>query len=129
MFTIKLPTIAAAAVIAAGLFAAADLAQSRTDPSAADVVASRFPTKAEMVIALNENTVIEPGVGAAGRILMPAAACVREHWPYIADECLTTQDGRPVRAPTRTITIERQVAATATAKVLRMASATDVAAR
>lgn len=124
MVTIKLSTVIAAAVVAAGLVAVADMAQSRTDPTASSVVAARFPTQAEMIIALNENTVVEPGIRVNGRPLAPAAACVREHWPYIAEECLSTPDGRRVAPPTRTITIERQIAGD-TAEAVRMAAAVD----
>ena len=36
-------------------------------------------------------------------------ACVHEHWPYIADECLVAT-GAPVNKPARTINIERKLA-------------------
>jgi hypothetical protein len=74
---------------------AVDLTQSRADMSAAARVAARFPHANEMIIPL------------AKRDRMPASGCTREHWPYMADECLTPTDGATVRRPARTITIER----------------------
>ncbi|MCC7348410.1 MAG: hypothetical protein IT538_13545, partial [Variibacter sp.] len=66
------------------------------------VVAARFPSQAEMLVVL-------PEAGDAAKADKDGG-CVREHWPYIADECLTRTDGGKAKPPTRTITIERKVA-------------------
>ncbi len=111
MIKINLTAVAMAAVIAAGLVAATDLAMSRTEPTAAATVSARFPTKAEMLVALQEHPPVQTRGRESDKSLVPAAACVREHWPYIADECLTTPEGGAVKRPNRTITIERRIAA------------------
>ncbi|MCC7346794.1 MAG: hypothetical protein IT538_05285, partial [Variibacter sp.] len=67
-----------AAVMAAGLVAIVDLAQSRGGAAPADVVAARFPSQAEMLVVL-------PEAGDAAKADKDGG-CVREHWPYIADE-------------------------------------------
>jgi len=110
-FTAGTAAVAAAAIV--GFFAASGLAFSRAEPSAAATVASRFPTQAEMLVALNDNPQIDTRSGASDRGLAPASACVREHWPYIADECLTAPNGGTVKRPNRTITIERGLTADA----------------
>jgi hypothetical protein len=110
MFTINLTTVTTAAVFAIGLVAASDLALSRTEPTAAATVSARFPTQAEMMVALQDNPPVQLRNGQADKALVPAAACVREHWPYLADECLVAPDGAPVKRPSRTITIERRIA-------------------
>src|SRR5688572_12760790 len=50
MFTVNKTLVATVALVAAGFVAAIDIAQSRSEPSAAAVVAARFPTQAEMMI-------------------------------------------------------------------------------
>lgn len=109
MFTITNKTlIAAAAVIAVGFVAAIDMAQSRTE-SAAATVAARFPSQAEMMVSLDAPSLRSMN-GKTDKMNTPAGGCTREHWPYLADECLTATDGVKVKAPTRTITIERRIA-------------------
>jgi hypothetical protein len=112
MFTINKTLVLTAAVIAAGLVAAIDMAQSRTEPTAAATVAARFPAQGEMMVSLNKG---EPTAEdrKTDKSLMPSEGCSREHWPYIADECLTSPNGASVKKPTRTITIERRVATNA----------------
>lgn len=110
MFNSKLTAVGMAAVIATGLVAATDLALSRSEPSAAATVSARFPTRSEMLLALDSNPPAVTRAGEVDRNLVPAPACVREHWPYIADECLTASNGGSVKPPSRTITIERPVA-------------------
>jgi hypothetical protein len=97
MIAISRPLIGISALIALGIVAV-DLTQSRADMSAAAQVAARFPHAHEMVIPLAKSD------------RMPASGCTREHWPYIADECLSATDGATVRRPARTITIERRIA-------------------
>jgi hypothetical protein len=98
MIAISRPLIGISALIALGIVAV-DLAQSRADVSAAAQVAARFPHAHEMVIPLAKSD------------RMPASGCSREHWPYIADECLTATGRTTVPPrPARTITIERRIA-------------------
>lgn len=101
MFRFNLTTVASLAAIAIGVVAATDLALSRTEPTAASTVAARFPAQSELLALPDQG-------------LAPSAACVREHWPYIADECLTSTGGGAVKPPSRTIPIERQIAGDAT---------------
>jgi len=110
MFTITNKTlVAAAAVIAAGFVAAIDMAQSRTETAAA-TIAARFPSQAELMVSLDVPQSLRSFSGKTDKIIAPAGGCTREHWPYLADECLTATDGVKVKAPTRTITIERRIA-------------------
>ena len=45
----------------------------------------------------------------SGRLAVSrSTGCERQTWPYIASDCLTSIDGSDVRAPARTITIERR---------------------
>jgi hypothetical protein len=98
MIAISRPLIGISALIAVGIVAV-DLAQSRqTEPSPATQVASRFPQPNEMMAT----------IAKADRMPVPAAECTREHWPYIADECLVATEGS-VRRASRTITIERKI--------------------
>ena len=114
MIKISKPMIALAAVIAADLVTAMDMAQSRThEPSPAAKVSARFPQAGETLLVLKHAPAAPTGhVSAPGKTdrLVPVGPCVREHWPYIADECLVTTDGNKVRRPVRTITIERRIA-------------------
>jgi hypothetical protein len=103
MIKINKTLVVTAALIAVGFVAVNDLAQSRTQLSAAATVSARFPSQSEMMLVR----------GAATQAGVPETAaepCVREHWPYIADECLTATDGAKVKRPTRTIPIERRIA-------------------
>ena len=97
MIAISRPLIGISALIALGIVAV-DLAQSRADVSAAAQVAARFPHAHEMIIPLARSD------------RMPASGCSREHWPYIADECLATTGRTNAPRPARTITIERRIA-------------------
>lgn len=107
MFTINKTLIATAAVVAFGLVAVIDIAQSRTEPTASQTVAARFPVKAEMMAAVNlTEPTEETRKGDKG--MMPAEGCTREHWPYIADECLHATDGERRKPPARTIPIGRR---------------------
>jgi hypothetical protein len=104
----KKTLIAMAALIAGGLVAAMDMAQSRPQLSAAATVAQRFPGADEVMAAHNVGRAV-PAANPEKSSRQPAE-CVHEHWPYIADECLVSSDGAKPRKPTRTITIERRVA-------------------
>jgi hypothetical protein len=100
MLPINRTLVLTAAIIAVGLVSVIEVAQSR-QPSAAASVAARFPTQSEMFANFKA-----PAGKAEGE------SCTREHWPYIADECLTPANGRvqQPRRPVRTITIERRIA-------------------
>jgi len=114
MITINKPMIAMAALIAAGLVAAIDMAQSRPqDTSPAAKVAARFPQANELMLT----KVVQPtpaqstaSTAKSDKLRAPASTCVREHWPYIADECLVATEGAKPRRPARTIVIERRIA-------------------
>jgi hypothetical protein len=114
MIAISRPLIGISALIALGIVAV-DLTQSRADMSAAAQVAARFPHAHEMIVPLAKSD------------RMPASGCTREHWPYMADECLSGTDGATVRRPARTITIERRIAENAS-QLMRV-EATMVASR
>ena len=116
MFRINKTLVATAAIVAVGLVAVIDIAQSRTEPTASQTVAARFPVKAELMAAINLTSPTEE-TRPNDKGMMPTESCTREHWPYIADECLTANDGAKVKRPTRTITIERQVASTGRTQV------------
>jgi hypothetical protein len=115
MFTINKVLIVAAAVIATGLVAAVDIAKSGTETPTA-TVAARFPSQAEMMVSLGTQTETPAAI--------QGGECSREHWPYIADECLTTANGGQVKRPARKITTERPVVASvpASAPATQMAS-------
>jgi hypothetical protein len=116
IITAKKPLIAMAALAAAGLVVAIDMAQSRPQISPAAAVAERFPAANELMLAHNVGKAAQtsaPTVNPAKSDRVAPAECVREHWPYLADECLVSSDGAKPRKPTRTISIERRVAAVA----------------
>jgi hypothetical protein len=113
MIATKKPLIAMAALIAAGLVTAIDMAQSRPELSASATVAQRFPGADEIMVAHNIGkaaAVPAPAANPAKATRTSPADCVHEHWPYIADECLVSSDGAKPSKPTRTIAIERRIA-------------------
>lgn len=123
MFTISKSMVGTAAVIAVGLVAAMDLAQSRTpEMSASATVSARFPASAEMMAV---RSLIEPAgekrQSAPKTKKAPAESCVHEHWPYMADECLSSKAGDKARPPVRTIAIERRIAEAAP-QLIKLAS-------
>ncbi len=119
MFTISKPLIATAAVIAT-LVVVADMAQSRTpELTAAAMVAHRFPQPNEM-LAQRSGAFAAPTDQGRKRGTS-TNSCTREHWPYIADECLTSA-GEPARRPVRTISTERRIAENAAQPALQLAA-------
>jgi hypothetical protein len=92
-----------ASVAAAGLFAVIDMAQSRPEPTPAATIEVRFPRAEEMLAQAKgpRGPIARPVMNTA-----PARDCVHEHWPYMADECLS---GVTVPTPVRTIPIQRRV--------------------
>jgi hypothetical protein len=111
MIAISRPLIGVSALIAIGIVAV-DMAQSRTQETAASIVSARFPQAHErMVGAIPLPAGIEKAVlGKSDRAPSPSSRCVHEHWPYMADECLVTNGVAPTPKPARTITLERRVA-------------------
>ena len=116
MTIITKPMIAVSAVIALALVGGLDMlgpkaAQSR-DASPAATISERFPSAVQATAALDHAGAQNANVGAAaqrGDRLVPAATCTHEHWPYIADECLVSENAAAARKPARTITIEKQL--------------------
>jgi hypothetical protein len=107
MFSISRPLIALSAIIATGLVVA-DVAQSLPrEATAAATVAHRFPQADEMLAPRSGAFTIETDKATRGNKATPS--CTREHWPYIADECLVTTGETP-RKPARTITTQRRLA-------------------
>ena len=106
MFTINKTFVAGAAVLAVGFVAAIDFAQSRAPLTPAASVAARFPASSEMMKVISAEPVAQPRPATQGAA---PEGCVREHWPYIADECLTASDGEKRQRPTRTVPIERRM--------------------
>lgn len=99
--------IGLSALIAVGIVAI-DMAQSRTSDLAP---ATNFETI--LTDPVETLTVVAPArhISNAERKAdrlprVPAATCVHEHWPYLADECLVSTSG--LSKPARTITIERK---------------------
>lgn len=103
--------IGLSALIAVGIVAI-DMAQSRTtDVAPATNIETILtdPVDTLAVVAPARHT--SNAAGKSDRLQRaPAPACVHEHWPYIADECLVVTTGAPVNKPARTITIERNPA-------------------
>ena len=107
MFSISRPLIALAALVATGLVVA-DMAQSHPrETTAAAAVAHRFPQANEMLAQRAGVFAIQTDQTRKGDRATPS--CTREHWPYIADECLVNT-GESSRKPARTITLERRLA-------------------
>ena len=114
IITAKKSLIAMAALAAAGLVVAIDMAQSRPQLSPAAAVAERFPGAHEIMVVHNVGKAAQTPAQAVNPAKSDRAApadCVREHWPYLTDECLVSSDGAKPRKPTRTISTERRVAA------------------
>ncbi|MBX6425583.1 MAG: hypothetical protein IRZ09_06635 [Variibacter sp.] len=116
MIALSKPTIALAALIAAGFVTLLDMAQSRPEPSAAAVVAARFPTDETMAAPMIDKTAPAAERASPAKSERRArAGCAHEHWPSMADACLISTDGERPRRPSRTIAIERQAAVDAAA--------------
>ncbi len=101
--------IGLSALIAVGIVAI-DMAQSRTsdNPPAANIE-TILTEPVETLPAIAPIRHVSNAERKADRLPRPpAAACVHEHWPYIADECLVATSGLSVSKPARTITIERK---------------------
>jgi hypothetical protein len=103
--------IGLSALIAVGIVAL-DMAQSRTSDVAPasnleTILTDPVETLAEIALPACHTSNKERKADRLPRTNGPA--CVHEHWPYIADECLVAAGG-PVNKPARTINIERKPA-------------------
>ena len=118
MIAITKGALALSALVAAGFVMAVDMVVPRADePSAAVQVAERFPLTSEMFAPvslatlamnqLNAQTAIHMD-GKGDKLSITMSDCGRQDWPYIAQDCLVSADGKPVRRITRVITIERR---------------------
>lgn len=107
MIAITKSMIALSAALSAGLVTAYDAATTRTEAQPAAQVAQRFPAANEMFTMLN----VKPGsvTTKSDRASLPADGCTRQDWPYIAQSCLVSVDGKPVRKVSRIITVERRI--------------------
>ena len=109
--------LALSAVMSAGLVMAVDMVVPRAEePTAAVQVAERFPLTSEMfapvsiaTLAMNHLNAQNAQMDRRGdKLAVPAAECELQSWPYLAQNCLISQDGNPARKVTRVITIERR---------------------
>ncbi len=111
MIAITKSMIALSAVMSAGFVTVYDAVTSRAEEPAAIQVSQRFPAADEMFVAI----VAKPaGLNADGttrgdRLAPSSDNCTRQDWPYIAQTCLVSVDGKPVRKVNRIITVERRI--------------------
>lgn len=103
--------IGLSALIAVGIVAI-DMAQSRTSDVAPatnleTILADPVDTLA-VITTTRHTSNKERKADRLPRTNGPA--CMHEHWPYIADECLVAAGKTPVNKPARTINIERKPA-------------------
>jgi hypothetical protein len=115
MITITKGMLALSALMSAGFVTAIDMAATRADDQTpAMQVAERFPLTSEMftpmplaTLAMNQLNAQNAAMDRKGDKL-PVADCSRHDWPYIAQDCLVSSDGNPLRKVSRVITIERR---------------------
>lgn len=107
MIAITKSMIALSAALSAGLVTAYDAATARTEPQPAAQIAQRFPAATEMFTVLPA----KPAgiVSKSDRAPLASEGCTRQDWPYIAQSCLVSVDGKPVRKVSRIITVERRI--------------------
>jgi hypothetical protein len=116
MIAITKGMLALSALVSAGFVTAIDMAATRADDkTAAMQVAERFPLTSEMFTPTSLATLATDQLKAQNAAEMdrkgdklPVADCDRHDWPYIAQNCLVSSDGNPVRKVSRVITIERR---------------------
>lgn len=110
MIAITKSVIALSAAMSAGFVTVYDI--NRIDqPSPAAQVAQRFPVASEMFAPLTAtgNIAAAFALPKADRAPLAADNCAAgQGWPYIAQTCLTSTDGNPVRKIARVITVERR---------------------
>ena len=102
--------IGLSALIAVGIVAL-DMAQSRTsDVAPANNLETILTDPVDTLAVITTTRHTSNKERKADRLPRTnGPACVHEHWPYIADECLVAT-GAPVNKPARTINIERKLA-------------------
>ena len=102
--------IGLSALIAVGIVAL-DMAQSRTsDVAPASNLETILTDPVDTLAVITTTRHTSNKERKADRLPRTnGPACVHEHWPYIADECLVAT-GAPVNKPARTINIERKPA-------------------
>lgn len=109
MIAITKSVIALSAAMSAGFVTVYDM--NRIDqPTAAVQVAQRFPVAGETFapLAPSSNIAATFALPKADRAPLANDNCTQQDWPYIAQTCLTTVDGKPVRKISRVITVERR---------------------
>jgi hypothetical protein len=118
MIKISKSMLALSALVSAGLVAALALPSTATENETPNFqVSQRFPTADEMFVPVPltqfaaQKLIEQKQIADAtkGDRLPTSEACDRAGWPYFAQDCLSSQDGAPVRKVTRVITIERRV--------------------
>jgi hypothetical protein len=109
MIAITKGMIALSAALSAGFVTVYDFSVNRQEQPAVQV-AQRFPAADEMFAPFTT----KPGGNVAAAFALPkgdralVAGCLNQDWPYIAQGCLVSSNGQPVRAVARVITIERR---------------------
>jgi hypothetical protein len=113
MIIISKSMIALSALMSAGIVAAVDIGGVQAPETTAAVqVSERFPVTSEMFSPVPMTQFIAQKFAADGSKadkLPMADSCVSQDWPYIAQQCLVSADGAPVRKVSRVITIERRL--------------------
>jgi hypothetical protein len=114
MIIISKSMIALSALMSAGIVAAVDISGVQApDTTAAIQVAERFPVTSEMLTPVPMSQFVAQKLavadGGKGDKLPMVDSCDRQDWPYIAQQCLVSADGAPVRKVSRVITIERRL--------------------
>lgn len=107
MIAITKGMVALSAVVSAGFVTVYDMVATPDAQSAAAQVSQRFPAANEMFVPIN----VKPGAAVAtpkGDRASMTEHCTRQDWPYIAQICLTSSDGKPIRKVSRIITVERR---------------------
>ena len=118
MIAITKGMLALSALMSAGFVTAVDMVMPRADDQSAAVqVAERFPLTSEMFAPVSLATLAMNQFNAQSTVAMdrkgdklavPMSDCDLQGWPYIAQNCLVSSDGNPVRKVSRVITIERR---------------------
>jgi hypothetical protein len=115
MIAITKGMLALSALVSAGFVTAIDMAATRADDKSAAVqVAERFPLTSEMFSPVSLSTLAMNQLKAQSAMMdrrgdkLPVPIVECGDWPYIAQNCLVSSDGNPVRPVTRVITIERR---------------------
>ncbi len=108
MIAMTKSVIALSAAMSAGFVTVYDM--NHAELPAALQVAQRFPVASEMFAPLTAggNLAITFALPKADRGTMADGNCTQQDWPYIAQTCLTSADGKPVRKIARVITVERR---------------------